>query len=63
MTNGDHRYPDQAGAKYWADGVQDASVLPAWERRMDAILTQLDRVPELPGASDPLAWDEYGLPL
>ena len=62
MTNGDHSCPDQAGAKYRADGAQDAPVLPVWVRRMDVILAQLDRLPELPGAADPLAWDEYGLP-
>jgi len=33
----------------------------AW-RRLDAILAQLDRVPDLPGATDPLDWDERGLP-
>ena len=33
----------------------------AWER-FDAILAQIDRIPELPGGFDPLAWDEHGLP-
>jgi hypothetical protein len=25
-------------------------------------LAQLDRIPERPGAADPLPWDEHGLP-
>jgi hypothetical protein len=33
----------------------------AWAR-MDAILAQLDRVPDLPNPFDPLEWDEHGLP-
>jgi len=32
-----------------------------WEQ-FDTILAQLDRVPDLPEGSDPLEWDEYGLP-
>ncbi len=31
-------------------------------RRMDAILAQLDRIPDLANPSDPLDWDEHGLP-
>jgi hypothetical protein len=31
-------------------------------RRMDAILAQLDRIPDLASPSDPLDWDEHGLP-
>ena len=30
--------------------------------RLSALLAQLDRIPERPDASDPLAWDEHGLP-
>ena len=30
--------------------------------RMAALLAQLDRIPDRPDASDPLAWDEHGLP-
>ena len=30
--------------------------------RMTAILAQLDRIPDLPEAQDPLDWDEIGLP-
>lgn len=37
----------------WPDG--------AWER-FDAILAQVDRIPETPGGFDPLEWDEHGLP-
>lgn len=33
----------------------------AWDR-MDAILRQLDRIPDLPNPVDPLEWDEFGLP-
>ena len=33
----------------------------AWQR-LDAILAQLDRVPDLPTGRDPLEWDEHGLP-
>ena len=32
-----------------------------WEQ-FDAILAQIDRVPDLPNAFDPLEWDEHGLP-
>lgn len=30
--------------------------------RLDALLSQLDRIPERPDAHDPLQWDELGLP-
>ena len=30
--------------------------------RMAALLAQLDRIPDRAGASDPLEWDEHGLP-
>ncbi|KNZ33765.1 MAG: transcriptional regulator [Methylibium sp. NZG] len=30
--------------------------------RLSALLAQLDRIPDRPDASDPLAWDERGLP-
>ena len=32
-----------------------------WEQ-FDAILAQIDQVPDLPTAFDPLEWDEHGLP-
>jgi len=32
-----------------------------WEQ-FDAILAQLDQIPDLPTAFDPLEWDEHGLP-
>ena len=35
---------------------------PAAWTRLDAILAQLDRVPDLPRPFDPLEWDEHGLP-
>jgi hypothetical protein len=31
-------------------------------RRLDAILQQIDRLPDLPAPIDPLDWDEHGLP-
>ena len=31
-------------------------------RRLDALLKQLDRIPDRPDAFDPLQWDEHGLP-
>jgi antitoxin VapB len=33
----------------------------AWER-FDAIVAQIDRVPEVSAGFDPLEWDEHGLP-
>lgn len=30
--------------------------------RIDAILAQIDRIPDRPDAFDPLEWDEIGLP-
>jgi antitoxin VapB len=30
--------------------------------RMAALLAQLDRIPDRPDATDPLPWDEHGLP-
>ena len=30
--------------------------------RFDALLAQMDQIPDLPSASDPLEWDEHGLP-
>ena len=30
--------------------------------RMAALLAQLDRIPDRTDASDPLAWDQHGLP-
>ena len=31
-------------------------------RRFDALLAQMDQIPDLPTAFDPLEWDEHGLP-
>jgi hypothetical protein len=39
----------------------DAPGQHTW-RRFDAILQQLDRLPDLPAPLDPLDWDESGLP-
>ena len=30
--------------------------------QFDAILAQIDQVPDVPDAFDPLEWDEHGLP-
>ena len=32
-----------------------------WDR-FDAVLAQIDRIPDLPAPLDPLDWDEHGLP-
>ena len=32
------------------------------DARFAALLRQLDRIPDRPGASNPLEWDEHGLP-
>ena len=32
-----------------------------WEQ-FDAILAQIDQIPDLPTTFDPLDWDEHGLP-
>ena len=32
-----------------------------WDR-LDAILSQIDRIPDLPEPFDPLDWDQRGLP-
>ena len=39
----------------------DTANADAWER-LDAILAQLDRVPDLPAPVNPLDWDEHGVP-
>ena len=38
-----------------------AQVDSAWER-FDAILAQIDQIPETGNQNDPLEWDEHGLP-
>jgi len=43
------------------DGQDGADGEEAWAR-LDAILAQLDRVPDLPAPADPLDWDAHGLP-
>jgi antitoxin VapB len=40
-------------------GVEEADDL--W-RRFDAILDQIDRIPDATEAIEPLEWDEHGLP-
>jgi hypothetical protein len=42
------RLPDAAGPEAWT--------------RLEAILAQLDRVPDLANPQNPLAWDEHGVP-
>ncbi len=39
-----------------------AGAAPGGAGRMAALLAQLDRIPERADASDPLEWDEHGLP-
>jgi hypothetical protein len=53
------RPPPDAG--HAARATVTADEPEAW-RRLDAILAQLDRVPDLPRAVDPLEWDQHGLP-
>ena len=40
---------------------RDDRTADAWER-LDALLAQMDQIPDLPNAFDPLEWDEHGLP-
>lgn len=40
---------------------ETAEEVVAWDR-FDAILAQLDRIPDALNATDPLVWDENGLP-
>jgi hypothetical protein len=42
-------------------GPQSAGGQHTWHR-LDAILRQIDRIPDLPAPFDPLDWDEHGLP-
>ena len=44
-------------------GVKRATASAGQRRqRFEALLAQLDRVPDRPDAADPLAWDAIGLP-
>ncbi len=43
------------------DGQEATDDREAWAR-LDAILAQLDRVPDLSAPTDPLDWDAHGLP-
>jgi hypothetical protein len=51
----------QASAGYAERPPVMADATDAW-RRLDAILAQLDRVPDLAMPVDPLEWDQHGLP-
>jgi hypothetical protein len=51
-----------AAAATQSPGHHPAPTDPDAWARLDAILAQLDRVPDLPGPADPLDWDEHGLP-
>lgn len=44
------------------DEIGDAADPTDQMARMAALLVQLDRIPDRTDASDPLAWDEDGLP-
>jgi antitoxin VapB len=45
------------------DRLLEESARPAVKgNRLAALLAQLDRVPELADAADPLTWDDAGLP-
>ncbi len=49
------------GGQEAVSAPDDAAGHEAWAR-LDAILAQLDRVPDLPAPTDPLDWDAHGLP-
>jgi hypothetical protein len=49
VGNDPHRHPP------FADGRDLAA-------RLDKLLAQFDRIPDRPGAIEPLAWDEHGAP-
>ena len=42
--------------------MKSGGSVPGSMARFNAILAQLDRVPDRPDAPDPLEWDEHGLP-
>jgi antitoxin VapB len=42
--------------------LKDLAAPGAESARMAALLAQLDRIPDPPDATDPLPWDEHGLP-
>jgi antitoxin VapB len=42
--------------------ISETTPLVKPAERMAALLAQLDRIPDRADASDPLAWDEHGLP-
>lgn len=47
------------------DRLLDETAVPtrqAARTRLAALLAQLDRIPDRADASDPLLWDEHGLP-
>lgn len=41
---------------------QPPNKIDDFAERFDAILAQMDLVPDVPGPFDPLEWDEIGLP-
>jgi len=54
-------HPPLPGGQEDAGGQDGADGQEAWAR-LDAILAQLDRVPDLPAPTEPLDWDAHGLP-
>lgn len=45
------------------DRLLNETALPSKQaERLSALLAQLDRIPDRSNASDPLEWDEQGLP-
>jgi len=42
--------------------LKDLAAPGAESARMAALLAQLDRISDRPDATDPLPWDEHGLP-
>ena len=58
--------PKTAAVEVAVDSLLADAGKPAAKTNVDArfaaLLRQLDRIPDLPGASNPLEWDEHGLP-
>ena len=58
----DTQKPGAARYLEWATGRRTATDLDRAWKRFDAILEQIDRIPDAAQPIDPLEWDEHGLP-
>jgi hypothetical protein len=52
----------QPGRTSRAPGDAMPTLRPDPWARLDTLLDQIDRIPDQPGAFDPLTWDAHGLP-